>query len=781
MKINMPVTNKEVLMKKGDLLVTRTDLKGQITYANDAFVAISGYSREELIGASHNIIRHPDMPAAAFEDLWTTLKQGKPWTAPVKNRTKSGDFYWVEANVTPVYKNRVLHEYLSVRYVPSRQQIEKADQLYKKLNTNTAKIRPNGFAALIKATREMAIWKKTAFSSLILAGLIGFQCYRLFLSGEYILLASVLVLSILALTISTFLSRSFSTLLENSIGILYRLADEHFRNDIDLNRKDQIGDFLRGLYSMQFKLNADLAESREKASYALRINQALDNVQSGVMVTDPSLNIVYMNKSVQQLFANAEQDIRKQLPEFESQKLLGANIDMFHKKPAHQRAMLDRLTSTFRSQLTIADLQMTVVVNPVINDSSERIGFVAEWVNRTDEVKIEKEIAKVVGGAGLGDFSQRINEEGKQGFFLALSQSVNQLIETSSVALNEVARVLSALSRGDLTEKITNDYSGTFKQLKDDANATVESLKHLIGEIKLATESINVAAKEIAAGNNDLSQRTEEQAASLEQTAASMDELTSTVQANTENAKQANQLALGATEVADKGVKVVGHVVATMESINESSRKITEIISVIDGIAFQTNILALNAAVEAARAGEQGRGFAVVAGEVRNLAQRAAAAAGEIKMLISDSEEKVAAGNKLVGEAGLTMKEIVAAIKDVSAIMSLIASASGEQSEGITQVNQAISQMDEVTQQNAALVEQAAASAESLEEQTENLSGNVAKFRMDENASRLSVVYTCPTTQKSKQAAYIETNKGKAPSLTHAKTKLAASDEWKEF
>jgi methyl-accepting chemotaxis protein len=321
--------------------------------------------------------------------------------------------------------------------------------------------------------------------------------------------------------------------------------------------------------------------------------------------------------------------------------------------------------------------------------------------------------------------------QGKEGFFKQLCEGINQLVETSDSALQEVVRMLGALARGDLTDKITNEYSGTFGQLKDDANTTAEKLKEIISQIKEATDTINTGSREIASGNADLSQRTEVQASSLEETASSMEELTSTVKQNAESAKQANQLAIGASEVAAKGGEVVGKVVITMDSINDSSRKIVDIITVIDGIAFQTNILALNAAVEAARAGEQGRGFAVVAGEVRNLAQRSAAAAKEIKTLIGDSVEKVEGGSKLVAQAGQTMEEIVGAIKRVTDIVSEIAAASIEQSAGIEQVNQAITQMDEVTQQNAALVEEAAAAAESMQGQAQSLSESVASFKVD--------------------------------------------------
>ncbi|MGE0801450.1 MAG: methyl-accepting chemotaxis protein [Lautropia sp.] len=302
----------------------------------------------------------------------------------------------------------------------------------------------------------------------------------------------------------------------------------------------------------------------------------------------------------------------------------------------------------------------------------------------------------------------------------------------------DMGRVLGALANGDLTEYVTNEYTGSFSQVKVDANLAVEQLTRIVLRLKDSTDSIHTAAREIAQGNADLSQRTEEQASSLEETASSMEELTSTVQQNAESAKQGNQLAASASEIAVEGGRVVGQVVETMGFINESSKKIVDIISVIDGIAFQTNILALNAAVEAARAGEQGRGFAVVASEVRNLAQRSAGAAKEIKTLISDSVEKVDTGTKLVDRAGKTMEQIVTSIKRVADIMAEVTAASQEQSSGISQVNQAITQMDEVTQQNAALVEQAAAAAETLQEQAEGLKEVVTTFRIaaDEDEAR---------------------------------------------
>ncbi|VTU21881.1 Serine chemoreceptor protein [Variovorax sp. PBS-H4] len=297
--------------------------------------------------------------------------------------------------------------------------------------------------------------------------------------------------------------------------------------------------------------------------------------------------------------------------------------------------------------------------------------------------------------------------------------------------LNAAVAVAQTVASGDLSSRVvanSRDETGQLMQALRDMN---DSLAKVVGEVRSGTDTIATASGQIASGNQDLSSRTEEQASSLEQTAASMEQLTGTVKQNADNARQANQLAVSASEVAVKGGDVVSQVVDTMASIHASSKKIVDIIGVIDGIAFQTNILALNAAVEAARAGEQGRGFAVVASEVRNLAQRSAAAAKEIKGLIDDSVGKVDAGTALVGEAGKTMEEIVASVRRVTDIMGEITSASQEQTAGIEQVNQAIAQMDQVTQQNAALVEQASAAAQSMQEQAGGLSQVVSVFRLE--------------------------------------------------
>jgi methyl-accepting chemotaxis protein len=351
------------------------------------------------------------------------------------------------------------------------------------------------------------------------------------------------------------------------------------------------------------------------------------------------------------------------------------------------------------------------------------------------------------------------------GFSLWLTRAISR-------PLNEAVEIARRVADGDLTARIeakSRDETGQLLQALRNMN---DSLAKTVSQVRAGTETIATASSEIASGNADLSSRTESQASALEETASSMEELTSTVKQNAENAQQANQLVVSASDVALRGGEVVGQVVNTMSSIKDSSRKIVDIIGVIDGIAFQTNILALNAAVEAARAGEQGRGFAVVASEVRNLAQRSAGAAKEIKALISDSVEKVDAGSQLVDQAGKTMNEIVTSVQHVADIMSEVTAASQEQSAGIEQVNRAIAQMDEITQQNAALVEQASAAAQSMQDQAGGLSQAVSVFKLDDAMASLA-----KSTSPARASRAVSTNQ---PRIRMAST-TRNSDEWEEF
>ncbi len=406
-------------------------------------------------------------------------------------------------------------------------------------------------------------------------------------------------------------------------------------------------------------------------------------------------------------------------------------------------------------------------------------GQTADAVNQTVDTlsSLLEEIASVVDNASSGNLSTRVRSENKSGFGVHLAEEINRLNNTTEAALKDIARVANRLADGDLTETIQTNYPGLFGETSGAINETVRSLQTLIQDIEQAVNAITIAAREIASGNSDLSARTEQQASSLEETASSMEEFTSTAQNNTHSATEATALAKNAANIAREGGEVVKSSASTMLEIQAGSRKIQDIISVIEGIAFQTNILALNAAVEAARAGEQGKGFAVVATEVRALAHRSAQAAKEIAVLISTSGEQVEHGTRQAKQAGDSMSQIIEAIVRVSSIVENISSATKEQTTGIEQVNTAISQMDSATQQNAALVEQAAAAAESLEEQARSLEEQIQRFKLS-NQSKTS---KRPTPMLTNQAAAPKV--AKRPALPTPPKALPSTleDEWSEF
>ncbi|MCO5737804.1 chemotaxis protein [Stenotrophomonas sepilia] len=437
----------------------------------------------------------------------------------------------------------------------------------------------------------------------------------------------------------------------------------------------------------------------------------------------------------------------------------------------------------------VLDVVQQYAVGDLSRDIARYPGEKAAMTTTVDTVKanlgrINAEIKQLASAAAAGDFSRRGDAQRFDHDFRLMLENLNAMMAVSDDNLGKLSQLLSAIAEGDLTARMHGDYQGVFARMRDDANATVAQLTQIVGQIQASASSITLAAGEIASGNSDLSRRTEQQAANLEETAASMEELTSTVRQNAEHARQANQLAIGAHGVASQGGEVVGQVVTTMSAIEASSKKIAEIISVIDGIAFQTNILALNAAVEAARAGEQGRGFAVVASEVRTLAQRSAAAAKEIKGLIDDSVGKVNDGSALVHKAGATMGEIVASVQRVTDIMAEISAASQEQSAGIEQVNQTVVQMDETTQQNAALVEEATAAARAMEDQAAQLADAVAIFRLDNQVSA-----AVKAVAERVEPARITTVARPQPTSTpapvrrssNASTFAASDSDWQEF
>ncbi len=518
MRINEPITQREYDFPANEMLVSVTNLKGEIEYCNPAFVRTSGFGADELVGQPHNLIRHPDMPPEAFKDLWRTIGRGKPWSALVKNRRKNGDHYWVVANVTPILKDGRVNGYMSVRVKPTRAQIDAASALYARI----VQERASGRATI--ALRE---------GNVVRTGWLG--------------------------------------------------------------RLDAL----------------------KRLSLTQRMGVALAFVAAAALAP----------------FAFG----------------------------------LSSMTGAFAG----------VVAACVA-------GFGAlTWLHHTVTRPIDQTIA-FANNMAAGDLTQHF--------------------DTSRP--DQVGALLRALTQLNV------------------------NLRAVVSDVRVEVDNMHHATAQISAGNHDLSMRTETQASNLEQTAASMEELTSTIKQTAQTAHEVRTVSEQASQVAVSGGLAVAQVVATMQEINGSSKKVSEIIQLIEGIAFQTNILALNAAVEAARAGDQGRGFAVVASEVRALAQRSANAAKEIRQLIGTSVSQIANGASQVEGAGATMQGVITAVNQVGTLIEQIRNATAEQSGGISQVNDAINQLDGVTQQNAALVEQAAAAAESLEQQAVVLTRAVQIFKL---------------------------------------------------
>ena len=539
---------------------------------------------------------------------------------------------------------------------------------------------------------------------------------------------AVLSVAVIAAIASGLFARRIVSPILSAQQAAARIARLQLDNRLVARTQDEVGDLIRSLDTMQRELKERIEREAKGAAENARIRAALDVASGGMMVADDQGVIVYMNRSVSRTLQDAEQEIAAHLPGFAASKVLGASFDQFHKNPGRERGLISALKDTHAGRIRVGERVFELFANPVFDAEGKRIGTALEWLDWTAESNFRHGLRNIVQRAAAGFLNARVEVTVNDERFVELADIVNNLISTTDQALSQVEVVMAALAEGRLGVRSNAVLLGKLGEINANVNRTSEALSSVISDIQTAVRQIDVSAGEISQGNADLSQRTEQAAASIEETASALEEITSTVKHTADNAQQASTLASRATAVAEDGGKVVAQAVTTMQGIEDASRRMADIISTIDGIAFQTNILALNAAVEAARAGEQGRGFAVVAGEVRALAQRSASAAKEITTLINDTASKIASGALLVQQAGSRMDEIVDSSQRVAGIVAEISAAAAEQARGITEVNRAVTQMDQATQANAALVEEVAAAALALSSETQRLSEIAERF-----------------------------------------------------
>jgi methyl-accepting chemotaxis protein len=813
MRTNLPISQQEYVLREGATIVSRTDLKGRITYINDDFIEASGFVQSELIGQPHNMVRHPDMPEEAFADMWRTLQAGRPWTGMVKNRRKNGDHYWVVANATPISEGDQVTGYMSVRTRPTREQVDAADKLYGLFKAGKARgwaivegqgVRTGGLGRLNVLS---AVWSRSGIGSKVaLLGALsgataGGAAYAATHAG---LLPALLPAATGALTLvgGIALVRRLNRTLGEARSSLERFAQGNFDGMVNTAGADSLADMMLALKRVQTRLGFEFADTKRRADEATRIRQALDVAATNVMVADADYNIVYGNASLNAMFKAAEADIRQDLPRFDAGAVLGSNIDVFDKHPALQRGALDRLSQAHKTRLAMGDRRFDLILNPVLDARGQRLGMALEWkdmtaelaalereqqiaaeharikqaldaavtpvriadadgtlvyanqalmaVLRRDEAAFRAELpgfdaSRVVGGSvgvfykdpqaavarlkALDNTASTVMVLGGRNYEITTTPVRNEAgVKIGTVgqwsdrtdqlrAEAEVTSLVSGAVEGDLSGRIgVEGKEGFYKTLAEQFNGLLHTISKTILEVRVAAGELTSAANQVSETSQSLSQSAASQAASVEETSGSLQEMVASIKQNADSANVTDGMATKAASEAMEGGDAVTRTVDAMQEIAKR-------ISIIDDIAYQTNLLALNAAIEAARAGEHGRGFAVVAAEVRKLAERSQVAAQEIGQLAGSSVG-------LADKAGQLLKRIVPSIHKTSELVQEIAAASGEQANGVAQINGAMEHLNGATQQNASAAEQLSATSEELSAQATQLQTLMAYFRL---------------------------------------------------
>ncbi len=725
MRKNLPVTQREYRLPEGAVLVSRTDAKGRITFANQDFIDASGFTEAQLLGQPHNIVRHPDMPAEAFADLWSELDAGRPWTGLVKNRRSNGDHYWVRANATPIREGSAIVGHMSVRVAATAEEVAAVEPIYRRFSEGRAgglAIRAGSVVrgGLLGALNPLRLLRNHVPLELQLAVAFGCALVGAAIAGHG-WAASQATSGALSLGIGAVLAMvvivwRMSARLQTATRLLDQLAQGRVDVPIRVRGRDRVDQVLNALRSVQTRLGFELADSRRTGEALSRIKQALDVSSVPVRIADADGTITYVNQALQQILERDAAAFRRSNPDFDPSRVVGHSVGMFYADPQGAVQRLRNLRERVSTTMELGGRMYEVTTTPIVAADGTKLGSVGQWQDRTEQMAAERELDLLVSAAAAGDLSGRLSLEGKQGFFRSIGEGMNRVMQTMSQSLQDIGDMLGALARGDLTRRIDTRYEGVFGRLAQDFNTTVAQLGSTMGRVRDAAASLSNAVAQVSSTAQSLSQGANEQAASVETTSSSVEQINVSVQQNADNARLTEQTAAqAATEAADGGQAVTD----TLAAMNQIAGKI----GIVDDIAYQTNLLALNAAIEAARAGEHGKGFAVVAAEVRKLAERSQVAAREIGTLASSSVSTAE-------RAGELLVRIVPAIRETSGRVREISGASSHQTAGITQINSAMSQLVQLTNHNASAAEELAATAEEMASMATELEDSMRGFKL---------------------------------------------------
>lgn len=728
MRRNEPVTQKELMLAPDALLVSRTDLLGNITYANEAFVEASGYGEKELIGQPHNLLRHPDVPSQVFEDMWATLESGMPWIQVVKNRCKNGDHYWVEAHVIPYIVNGEHLGYMSMLRPATREQVEAAEKAYAAIAQGKLRLyhgqpatwwrrfnplenlNPSG------ATSAMVVF----FSIPAVLNTFGIQVNDLWVQ------VSAVLLPILVYFGTEFTQNRLYKLDD----ILGQVAGGEFRNKVPLHGTNILNQIAARVENMQTRLAVSVDEATASLRRTQRVQVALEVSPSPVLVVDQFDRVMFTNAAMNRFLRAVEQRIRSSNPGFDAEQVVGHPVaqvlPLFAQAVAKARDLDNQvLTPRFGGH------DLVVRVTAIRDQANRLMGVVIEWNDITEELSMQRAIEGIVECAQRGYLGRRLEVANAEGFYKNFSERFNAMLDSIGQAVAHINHVVMDAAEGKLGNKMDGTYAGQVGALQVALNNTFGNLGSIMIEVQTLMQRVARIVDQLNAASVELSDQAQRQAAALQQTNSTMQEITGSIREVDGEVRQAQDVVGRTARNAEQVKQAMAQTIDAMASVQQNSNRIEEIVSLIDGIAFQTNLLALNAAVEAARAGEHGKGFAVVAGEVRALAQKSSEAAQVIKNLIETTSEDIRSTSELVESTNTRLKTMVDGVLGMQGYLSKVVDATARQNQSVLEVSRAMTSIDNTTQQAAAHSEELAATSSMLQETTQSLSTSISVFKVD--------------------------------------------------